>query len=97
MRQDWLNSPGVRAESAGRPQIAFGERVPDLYRLLDHSGAAQTGNSSMTDKPIVRNVADELARERNREAAERTLMASDSHRAFVDRLRVRHRQARSLP
>ena len=29
----------------------------------------------MTDKPIVRNVADELARERNREAAERTLMA----------------------
>ena len=29
----------------------------------------------MTDKPIVHNVADELARERNREAAERTLMA----------------------
>jgi putative membrane protein len=29
----------------------------------------------MTDKPIVPNVANELARERNREAAERTLMA----------------------
>jgi putative membrane protein len=75
MCQDWLDSPGVRAGSAGKPQMAFGERVRDLYRLRDHSGAAQTGNSSMTDKPIVRNVADELARERNREAAERTLMA----------------------
>jgi putative membrane protein len=29
----------------------------------------------MTDKPVVPNVANELARERNREAAERTLMA----------------------
>jgi putative membrane protein len=62
----------VRAESAGRPQIAFGEWVQDVYRLRDHNGAAQTGNSSMTDKP---NVANEIARERNREAAERTLMA----------------------
>ena len=62
----------MRAESAGRPQIAFGEHVRDLYRLRDHSGVVQTGSSSMTDKP---NVANELARERNREAAERTLMA----------------------
>ena len=62
----------MRAESAGKPQMAFGERVRDLYRLRDHSGADQAGNSSMTDKP---NVANELARERNREAAERTLMA----------------------
>jgi len=29
----------------------------------------------MTDKPVVANVANELAKERNREAAERTLMA----------------------
>ena len=29
----------------------------------------------MTDKPVVPNVTNELARERNREAAERTLMA----------------------
>jgi len=29
----------------------------------------------MTDKPVVTNIANELARERNREAAERTLMA----------------------
>jgi putative membrane protein len=65
----------VRAETAGRRQIAFGDPARDLYRLRNHSGAAQPGNSSMTDKPNVRNVADELARERNREAAERTLMA----------------------
>jgi putative membrane protein len=29
----------------------------------------------MTDKPVVLNIANELAKERNREAAERTLMA----------------------
>ena len=29
----------------------------------------------MTDKPVASNIANELARERNREAAERTLMA----------------------
>jgi putative membrane protein len=42
---------------------------------LEHEGTIQTGNSSMTDKPAVPNLANELAKERNREAAERTLMA----------------------
>jgi inner membrane protein YidH len=35
----------------------------------------KTGNPPMTDKPVASNIANELARERNREAAERTLMA----------------------
>ncbi len=68
----------MRAESAGRPQIAFGERVRDvLSSMLFATIVAQSklAISSMTDKPIVPNVANELARERNREAAERTLMA----------------------
>ena len=42
---------------------------------MEHEGTIQTGNSSMTDKPDVPNVTNELAKERNREAAERTLMA----------------------
>jgi putative membrane protein len=42
---------------------------------VEHEGTIRIGNSSMTDKPVVPNLANELAKERNREAAERTLMA----------------------
>jgi len=43
---------------------------------LSESGTSgKSGALPMNDKPVATNVANELARERNREAAERTLMA----------------------
>ena len=50
----------------------------------------------MTETPTPRNIANELAKERNREAAERTLMAWIRTALSLIGFGFRHRQARRL-
>src|SRR5579863_1740796 len=53
---------------------AFDDIPPASLKAVGAVGGPR-GTSPMTDRPPATNVANELARERNREASERTLMA----------------------